>query len=235
MSLAHRQLVPELMDDPNLDTREHQRALAGLRRINFWSGTSRRIAREILSRSQNLASIRVLDLGAGGGEVAAGVFSRLTATGKPCHFQGWDFSATAVDLANQSHGRQLGGSTLEFVQANAFAGLDEREEKFDFVYCSLFLHHFDDPQAIEILVRMRQRATVLVLVDDLIRSRAGLCLAHFGCQLLTRSSIVHFDGPQSVRAAFSVNEAHELARRAGMSDARITQHWPQRFTIQWCA
>ncbi|MCP4741332.1 MAG: methyltransferase, partial [Actinomycetales bacterium] len=34
MSLQHRILVPELMDDPNLGSAEHDRALHGLARLN---------------------------------------------------------------------------------------------------------------------------------------------------------------------------------------------------------
>jgi hypothetical protein len=38
---------------------------------------------------------------------------------------------------------------------------------------------------------------------------------------------------QSVRAAFTVAEAQQLARRAGMADAQFSWHWPFRFRLQW--
>jgi len=40
IKLAQRDRQPEFMDQPGLDRDEHARALAGLRRINFISGTS---------------------------------------------------------------------------------------------------------------------------------------------------------------------------------------------------
>ena len=73
----------------------------------------------------------------------------------------------------------------------------------------------------------------LVLVNDLRRTRFGFALAHLACRLLTRSPIVHHDGPLSVRAAFTSEEALELALEAGLAGAMISHHWPQRFLLSW--
>jgi hypothetical protein len=45
--------------------------------------------------------------------------------------------------------------------------------------------------------------------------------------------VVHLDGPQSVRAAFSDDEVHRLAAMAGLSGFAVTHHWPQRFLFRW--
>jgi hypothetical protein len=80
---------------------------------------------------------------------------------------------------------------------------------------------------------MAAAAQRLVLVDDLRRTRFGYALAWIACQLLTRSPVVHTDGPRSVRAAFTLAEARQLAARAGLDDCRISPHWPQRFLLSW--
>jgi hypothetical protein len=56
-----------------------------------------------------------------------------------------------------------------------------------------------------------------------------------GVHLLSRSPVVHFDGPQSVRAAFSVKEAIEIAAQAGMKPSTVRKHWPERFLLRWDA
>jgi len=104
---------------------------------------------------------------------------------------------------------------------------------FDIVYCTLFLHHFDDSSAIEVLRAMKRLARRAVLVDDLCRTSLGWWLAYLGCHLLSRSKVVHFDGPQSVRAALAPSEAMAIAAEAGMRDVAIRRHWPERFMMRW--
>ena len=107
------------------------------------------------------------------------------------------------------------------------------ELPFDIVYCTLFLHHFDDSSAVEVLGAMSRLARRAVLVDDLNRTSLGWWLAFLGCHLLSRSRIVHFDGPQSVRAALTPVEVRALAANAGMRDVAIRRHWPERFMMRW--
>ena len=80
---------------------------------------------------------------------------------------------------------------------------------------------------------MYQGARHLVLIDDLRRSWIGYGLAVLGCQLLSRSPIVHVDGPLSVRAAFTETEIHCLADACGLPSPKINRHWPHRFLLSW--
>ena len=96
-----------------------------------------------------------------------------------------------------------------------------------------FLHHLDEHDATALLGRMAAAARHLVLVNDLVRSPAGLMLVAAASRLFTRSPVVWTDASRSVRAAFTVNEFHELARSAGMHDIRLTRHWFCRMLLEW--
>ena len=227
------------MDDPAIDPVEHRRALNGLRRVNKLCQTGRHVANEILAiaRKNNRKAVSVLDTGCGSGDVAVNVGRRLA--GKiECNVTGWDISQTAVDCATNDWADQqnrmpasLRSSVqVGFQQADIFEATDAR---FDIVYWCLFLHHFTEEQAIQVLKRMKEIATVAVVIDDLVRSRLGYVLAQIGCQLLSRSPVVHFDGPQSVRAAFTESEVQGLANQAGMKSCEIRRHWPERYLLRW--
>jgi hypothetical protein len=71
------------------------------------------------------------------------------------------------------------------------------------------------------------------VMDDLCRSPLGYWLARWGCQLLTRSPVVHFDGPASVQSALTATEALQLAHAAGLEGAAVVRRWPERFTLVW--
>jgi len=44
---------------------------------------------------------------------------------------------------------------------------------------------------------------------------------------------VRFDGPASVRSAYSPTEALALATRAGLDNARVSTRFPARYLLQW--
>ena len=91
----------------------------------------------------------------------------------------------------------------------------------------------DEPEAVLLLRRMKQMARCLVLVNDLERGPLGWMLAWLGTRLLSRSRIVHVDGPLSVEGAFTCAEVRALARRAGLDGATLTRRWPCRFLLAW--
>ena len=73
----------------------------------------------------------------------------------------------------------------------------------------------------------------MVLVNDLIRGWPGYLLAKVGGQLLTRSPVVHTDGPLSVQAAFTRAELKTLAEQAGLHGATVSWRWPWRMLLTW--
>jgi hypothetical protein len=104
---------------------------------------------------------------------------------------------------------------------------------YDVLSCSLFLLHLEQAQAVDLLRRMAAAAWRCVLVHDLRRGLAGFWLAYVGARVLSRCDVLHIDGPRSVRAAFTVAEAAELARRAGLEGTAVTPRWPFRFLLSW--
>ena len=80
---------------------------------------------------------------------------------------------------------------------------------------------------------MADAAERLVLVNDLNRSRFNLGLVTTASRLLTRSRIVHHDGPASVRAAFTMAEALQLAVQAGLANAEVAPQFPCRWLLKW--
>jgi SAM-dependent methyltransferase len=229
--MTQRRKFPELMDDPHLDPRAHEEALRGLARINRWSRSAGVLWKPIagIARQARGRSIRMLDLACGGGDVARGIARRARDAGLRIEVHGADLSPQAVEFAS---GRaRAEGVDIRFYPLDAIHA--PIPEDYDIISCTLFLHHLSVADASRLLGRMGAAARTLVLVDDLVRSRVGFVLAWAGCRLLTRSPIVHHDGPVSVAGAFRVAEVRALAEAAGLSGATVRKHWPARFLLSW--
>jgi SAM-dependent methyltransferase len=232
-TLDRRNRQPELMDQPALDPRLHVHALRSLSRINWFSRTSGRIWKPIrrLARETSLAQpLRILDIACGGGDVAVGLARRARRAGIAVHVDGCDKSALAVEHAGD---RALcaGVDNVRFFQHDAVDS--PLPTGYDVVTSSLFLHHLDEYHAEKLLRSMADSAGRMVVISDLCRNRLGYLIAWLGCRLLTRSPVVRVDGPLSVAAAFTLDEARELVDRAGLEGATFGRYFPERFLLVW--
>ncbi|QJW99824.1 methyltransferase domain-containing protein [Frigoriglobus tundricola] len=227
--LRVRQRVPELMDDPALDPAEHRRALVGLARLNRVSDSAGVLWPAIAGLARELKRpIRVLDVATGSGDVPRKLLARATRAPAPARaleVAACDVSPTAIQEAVREP------SGVRFFVHDALH--DRLPTGFDIVTCSLFLHHLSEDEAIGLLANMENAAGRMILVNDLARSRFNYCAVWLACRLLTRSRVVRFDGPASVRSAFTPQEALAVASRAGLAGATVRSQFPSRFLLAW--
>ena len=219
------------MDDPALDDALHVGALRGLARINRISAVARTLEPILGTAFAEAAPgpLRVLDVATGGGDVPVALAAWARQRGFDVRLAGCDRSPFSVAYARRCAERA--GVDVEFFE------LDVRRDPlpagYDVVVSSLFLHHMDTDEAPAFLAGMRRAAGRWVVVDDLVRSTGGLFLATLATRLLSRSPVVHADGPRSVRAAFTIPEVRRMAAAAGLAGARVQRCWPSRYVLTW--
>ena len=206
-------------------------ALRGLERINWLSGSCGILWPDLLdlAREQAGQPLRILDVACGAGDLTIRLWKRARKAGLAWTVEGCDISATALSHARQRAASR--GADVRFFQADVFA--EPLSESYDAVISSLFLHHLEEARAVELLRHMAQSARSCVLINDLERSSTGYWLAYVGTRLLSRSEVVHVDGPRSVEGAFTVAEARQLAELAGLSGATVSKRWPCRYLLRW--
>ena len=225
--IALRLRLPEWMDEPDIDPQLHRNALRGLERINAISRTVPALWGPLAGLLRQRASLSVLDVACGAGDVAIGLAKRARAAGALLAIEGCDVSPTAVAYATRQS--QHRGVDLRFFEHDVIN--TPLPATYDVIVCSLFLHHLEDEQAVRLLGALYAAARSLVIVSDLERSRMGLLLAWLGTRVLSRSPVVHVDSLRSVRAAFTRQEAVGLADRAGLRSYHVTRHWPCRWRL----
>lgn len=218
------------MDQPGLAPPAHRAALQGLARINAVSRSVVNLWAPLRTAAARTPSrpLRVLDVACGGGDVAIGLWRRAKRAAVPLVVDGCDLSPLAIEHSCCQARRNA--AAVRFFRFDALR--EPMPRGYDVIVSCLFLHHLDTAAA-ETLLRNMADAAGVVLISDLARSRAGLVMAQVATRLLTRSTVVHTDGPRSVRAAFTAAELRALAVRARLRGATVRPTFPRRLLLCW--
>jgi ubiquinone/menaquinone biosynthesis C-methylase UbiE len=100
------------------------------------------------------------------------------------------------------------GNTHPAVCGDALA-LPFRDNSFDAVGCSLFMHHLEPAEIVRFVREGLRVARHAFLIQDLQRHPLHLALGYLGMPLY-RSRITRHDAPASVRRAYTVEEVRKI-------------------------
>jgi ubiquinone/menaquinone biosynthesis C-methylase UbiE len=198
----HRLIEPEELDHATPE--EARPNLADLVRINRRFG-GHSVLRNVLKQATPASNARFLDIGAASGDTARVIQQMYPAA----RITSLDCNATNLEQAPPP--KLLG---------DAFALPFERRS-FDYVVCSLFLHHFSNDHVVDLLANFYAVACQGLIVCDLERHILPYLFLPATKPMLGWHRITVQDGLKSVRAAFRANELKELAQRAGIADSRV--------------
>lgn len=210
----------ELIDQPDASRERLAESFEDLARLNRYLGGAATIAHQwrLLSNGRFSGDLRVLDVGAGGGDILVALARWLDARRLRMTGVALDRGSGAVELAARRLATSSFADRLAVVRGDAL-DLPFADGVFHFVYCSTFLHHFSERDAVAVLREMARVTKLGLVVSDLRRSRAAYAAARFMAATLWRGHpCTRHDGPVSVRAAYTPAEARRLAERAGLAD-----------------
>lgn len=155
-------------------------------------------------------SFSLLDVGAASGDMGACIQKAYPAAVVTSFDYKADHLATAADPR---------------VCGDAFH-LPFAPRSFDFVHCSLFLHHFPDAEVVDLLRTFAMIARRAVVITDLERNPLAYYFLPMSKFIFGWDPITLHDGPISVEAGFHASELQSLAKAAGLAEARVYRHRP---------
>ena len=228
-SLRRRVLSHELMDSPDLPEPDVAAALRGLARLNRLSNAPSILWNAIKPFTRHGDRVSLLDIATGSADVPIAIAQRAAR-------HGVSIDLALSDLRPEMRAAAARNAAAASIPARTFAFdalHDPLPETYDFITASLFTHHLTDDQVISLLQAAAPRVRRALIISDLARSPLNLAAVWLGSRIVTRSRVVHIDGPLSVRAAFTPREFASLAHTAGLRDGRTRTVTPCRFLYIW--
>ncbi|MGQ0609364.1 MAG: methyltransferase domain-containing protein [Chloroflexota bacterium] len=210
LPLSLRADAVELLDSGQLTPGEIERNLADLARLNRLPGGARASAAGIRRLLAGRRSARILDVGAGRGDLPI-AFAR----------RGWDTTAvdSHPDVVSVARTQTAGEPRIQVVEADAGA-LPFEDGAFDVSHCSLLVHHLDPDAVVSVFREMRRVARLGVVINDLRRGLLPLVSTAAMVIAVGGSRVTRADGLTSARRAYTLGELDRL-----MDDADLGVRW----------
>jgi 2-polyprenyl-3-methyl-5-hydroxy-6-metoxy-1,4-benzoquinol methylase len=201
----------ELLDAPDCDPQLAMRSYHFMEAVNRSYGGVRvvldTLARELPSWPAD-APVRILDLGAGSGDIPLAVVRWAKENDRDVRITCVDWNREALDLARAKLTESINGSvTLE--QADIFEY--QPTEPFDYALASMVLHHLAADEISSLIRHLQPFVRRALIVNDLKRS----VLNYLACWFAVRpcEKEVRHDALLSIRRGFTPADLRAILRQ----------------------
>ena len=182
----------------------------------------------LLKKSKNLPKhLTITDLGCGGGEMLELMDKKVRKLGFISNLIGIDANPYIIGFCRSRYKNQ---ANFEFTATDVLSkSMTSRQS--DIVTATLFMHHFETDQLIELIRRLKNQARFGIVINDLHRHWFAYYSILFLTKLLSKSSMVKYDAPMSVKRAFKRSDWAEILEKAGIQNYRLQWKWAFRWQV----
>lgn len=238
---SQRSHKKELLDMDHIPFADIERNMQELDFINTWLGghaISQQGLKGLIGAKSFLlkrkgivrgapTEISICELGCGGGDNLRILSRWCQKRGIKVYITGIDINADCIKVAKD----KWKGGDATWIHAD-YRDVVFEKGKPDFLFSSLFCHHFTDAELVVMLRWMQEHAGSGWFINDLHRHP----LAWFSIRLLTgwfsRSYLVKNDAPLSVLRGFNRTEWKRVLNEAGIEEYSLKWKWAFRWLVK---
>ena len=222
---AKRSYELERLDTGDYTPQEYARWEREMPWIHGLWGERRALESSLLrdARSRDIQHLSVLDVGAGSGGI-------LKITAKM--LDGLSILPVALELNDKALAtleNESAATGIKPVKGDA-TNLPFADATFDYVICTLLMHHLSDTDAFLLISEMNRVAKYNFYVVDLHRHPVGYYLYRLFSRLFLQK-FTQEDGALSILRSFTPPELLEFAKNAGVQNARVRQSRANRLIL----
>ncbi|MDT0690168.1 methyltransferase domain-containing protein [Salegentibacter sp. F188] len=218
----------EIMDDFELSGKELKKTLRDLDNINKWLGGNNitiQGVKKLFQKVPKEKGIEVVDVGCGNGAILREIAKWGRKNDRKLKLTGIDANPHAIEIAEKM---SEAFPELQFKTLNIFSEEFKRQE-YDIILCTLTLHHFKNPDIIELLNCFYRQVRIGIVINDLHRSKAAYRLFQAFCSVFINNKIARKDGLISILRGFKKTEIAELASYIPSDKQEVNWKWAFRY------
>lgn len=227
--LNQRSLKEEIMDDFFCQGEIVDQTLHEIHQINAYLGgdkLSLNGVKELILRYPQ-QQYEIIDLGCGGGDTL-----KLFAKWGKKHKQdleliGIDANEYIVDYAIRNCTKY---PNISFSSDNILSD-NFRSRKFDIAHASLFFHHLQEEEIVELLRQLIGQVRVGIVINDLHRHWVSYLFTKHLISNWAKSEMVKYDSVLSVERSFTREELEKYLKMAGIKNYALTWRWAYRWEL----
>jgi 2-polyprenyl-3-methyl-5-hydroxy-6-metoxy-1,4-benzoquinol methylase len=225
MNFIFRSYQPELLDKPDIPAVDIQRNLYELSIINKKLGGHACTLAGFYQLAKKRKGLHVCEIGCGGGDNLKAIEKSVAHEKKNIHFTGIDINPDCIRVAEN----------ISWDSCTEFITSDYKKVNFQskphIIFCSLFCHHFNEAELIQMFRWMKENSLYGFYINDLHRHPLAYHSIHLLTSLFSKSYLVKHDAPLSVLRGFKKTELKTLLEEAGIFKYTIQWKWAFRWLV----
>lgn len=216
----------ELIDEEGIGFGEWAVCLKELNTINTFLGGHAITVDGVRQLMQVKPSPTIIaEIGCGGGDNLKAISRAFGSTA--IKFIGIDINKACIAFAEKNC---MSIPDKEFIESD-YRLVDFGPEKPDIIFCSLFCHHFEDAELVQMMIWMKNNSRAGFFINDLQRHPLAYHSISILTQLFSKSYLVKNDAPISVRRGFKKSDWDTIMRRAGITKYTVKWRWAFRYLV----
>jgi ubiquinone/menaquinone biosynthesis C-methylase UbiE len=225
----HRSYELEHLDKGDYTPEEYEGCIVELQRVNRWLGDTKALRNSLLRdiEAAEGQAFSVLDVGAGSGELLRVIAQWADETNRGARLVGLEL--------NERSAREIVEGSEQYPQISSVRGdafrVPFHNKQFEYVICSLFTHHFRDPQVVDLLQEMARVARRKIFVIDLHRNVVAYMFFTTIARLFLHNRLIREDGALSILRSFTPQEFRTLGNKAELTNVTVEEHFPSRLVL----
>lgn len=216
----------ELLDESTIPKQDLYRNLLELNTINRMLGghavTLRGLQKLRLNKQQ---TYRILDIGCGGGDTLKSVAIWGKKNGYKFQLTGVDLKPDCIEYATAFCAAH---AEINFVLSD-YRDLPELQQEFDIIITSLFCHHLNNKDLVELFGWCQANAKLGFIMNDLHRHPLAYYSIAMLTKLFSKSYLVKNDAKLSVLRGFKRADLLSILKQLPAHSSLITLNWVWAF------
>lgn len=216
----------EIMDDLNCSGEVVHQTLREIGFINKTLGGNGITLKGLKALLQKKGEYTIADLGCGGGEMLSVMNKWGKRRGYQFHLTGIDANPNIVQYASEA----VKGNNIVFKTENV-AVAPFLEDEYDIITATLFVHHFTSSDLAFLIKKWMEKTRLGMVINDLHRHALAYHSIKSLTQLFSKSAMVKYDAPLSVKRGFSREDWQEILYQADIKKYSLRWRWAFRWEV----